>query len=174
MCIFFICIPWVTVGPHWHSLEAQALSKTWSIPRRCGWVLIIPHRRSGRPKPTTVPSRSNQELVLKRLWLSALHSPWCGCLRGGGCCVVLYTKENIYSLVCKSQDWTAQQYGGRFHSTSLQLLGTAQASEPRSHQLKTHLSMRDSSLPWCPLTLYAMHYWIVSLDYNQPLVKLLK
>lgn len=44
-------------------------------------------------KPSRSPDRgAGQELVLKRLWRSALHSPC------GGVCGVLYTKTNIYSL----------------------------------------------------------------------------
>lgn len=34
---------------------------------------------AGISKPTTVPSRSNQELVIKRLWRRALQPPGVGC-----------------------------------------------------------------------------------------------
>lgn len=80
---YFLNTPSIIVGPHWHSLAAQFLSSpTPSPPWQSGWVLIIPYRRSGHTKPTTVSSRSNQELVLMRLWRSALHSR-----RGAVCCI---------------------------------------------------------------------------------------
>lgn len=123
---FLFFSPSVAAGPRWHSSAAQALSaQAWSISRQGGWVLIIPYRKSAHHKPTTVPSRSNQEFILKRLWRSALHSP-CVCRV---CCIL---RQIFTHFVCKSLDQAAQQCGrGRFHSTSSQLPGvweTGQAS----------------------------------------------
>ena len=51
-------------------------------------------------KPTAVPSRSNQELVIKRLWRRALQPPGVGCgLWGGACCT---PRQILTHSVCKS------------------------------------------------------------------------
>lgn len=76
--VLFILPPLVVVyGPFKHSTAAQLRlsAPVQSISWQKGRVLIIPHRRSGHSKPTTVPSRSNQELVLKRLWSTTLRLP---------------------------------------------------------------------------------------------------
>lgn len=155
---FFVFLSLQSWWVHTGILEQlRPSAQTRSIPRQSGWVLIIPYRRSGHSKPTTVPSRSNQELVLKRLWWSALHSPL-----GGVCCIL---RQTFTHFVCKSLDRAAQQYGrGRLHSTSSQLPGTRepeQASKSRLHQSKaghSSLTVRDERSDCCLETLYAMHY----------------
>lgn len=124
------------------------------------------------PKPTTVPSRSNQELVLKRLWKSALHSPW-----GGLCCIL---RQIFTHCACKSLDQAAQQYArGRFHSTSSQLPGTWETEQAsvtftsvKSWACISQYEGWKSFLMPVQIS-YAMHYLnrVDYLDYNQLLVK---
>lgn len=88
-------------------------------PTQSGWNLIIPYRRSRHSKPTTVSSRSNQELVLKRLWNGALHSP-----RGEVCCI----RRQIFTRWAKVWAGLLSSIRGRFLSTSSQLPAIREAS----------------------------------------------
>lgn len=63
-------------------------------PTQSGWNLIIPYWRSRHSKPTTVSSRSNQKLALKRLWNGALHSP-----QAEVCCI----RRQIFTHCAKVQ-----------------------------------------------------------------------